>query len=452
MGIFVVGAVASGLANSIALLIAFQAIQGIGSALMVPQSLAIINATFREAERGRAIGLWAGISGGIAALGPWLGGWLVENIAWAGVFWMSVPVVLTAMAVTWREVPDHSGTQKGPLDWPGALLILFGLTGIAYAMISGPNQGWNHPLVLIALTAGVAAAAGFIAVEKKSPAPLVRLSIFRNRLISGANLATLLLYFAFNGTIVFTVLNLQQVQGLSPSQAGLGLLPPTILITLLAASAGSLADRIGPRKQMIGGPLLVSAGILWLTMGGINADYFIHFLPGLILAGAGMALLIAPLTKSAMAVAPSLSGVASGVNNAIARTAGLMAVAILGSVMLAFFSPALESNVEQSGLSSAQRIEIIAQSDKLGGVVIPEEFGNPAAQSAREAIATAFVTAYRGTMAICATLAVTASGVAFLTIDRKRTRMLTEGIMDSSRTVMDKGNDEGTNSSPGKLP
>lgn len=420
MCVFIAGGIASGLAGSASLLIAFQAFQGIGSALMVPQSLAIINATFRESERGRAIGLWAGISGGIAALGPWLGGGLVENIGWSAVFWMTVPVVLAAMVVAWRGLPDQPGEHNGHQDWTGSLLILFSLAGIAYGLISGPVRSWGHPLVLISLAVGIIAAAGFYMVEKRTPNPLVRLDIFRNPLVSGANLVTLLLYFAFNGVIVFTILNLQQVQGLTPSQAGLGLLPPTVIITLLAAPAGSLADRLGPRRQMIGGPLLVGGGILWLTIGGVDADYFVHFLPGLGLAGAGMALLIAPLTKSALSVNPSLSGVASGVNNAVARTAGLLAVAVLGSVMLLLFTPALRSNIEQSGLTPGQQSEIFSQSDRLGGIAIPEDYEEAAKKEAEGAIAGAFISAYRGTMMLCASLAVMASVIAFLTIDRRR--------------------------------
>jgi EmrB/QacA subfamily drug resistance transporter len=416
MLLFAIGAVLSGFAWSIGVLIGFQALQGVGSALMVPQSLAIINACFQEEQRGRAIGLWAGLSGGIAALGPWLGGWLVEAFSWRAVFFMTVPVSLLAFIVTVVFVPENRDTSARKLDWWGTLLILLGLLGIAYGLITGPVGGWSQPLVLLGLIGGPVAIILFILTERRQAEPLVPLKIFRNPLVYGANTATLCLYFALNGAIFFTVLNLQQIQGYSPAVAGLGLLPPIVLITFLAGPAGAIADRIGPRPQMIGGPLIVALGIALLLTGGTDASYFRHFLPGLAILGLGMALVIAPLTKCALMVETRFSGAASGVNNAVARTAGLMAVAVLGAIAISTFALQLQETVNASALTVEEQRQIIVQSDKLGGIEIPDSFGQDARSVAQEAIRGSFVFGFRWAMGVCAALALAAAIISTITI------------------------------------
>ncbi len=420
MSIFALGGILSGFAWSVALLISFQALQGVGSALMVPQSLAIINACFPSEERGRAIGLWAGISGGIAALGPWVGGWLVEYVGWPGVFWMTIPVIIFALGATIRFVPENRDVETARLDWRGTLLVFLGLLGIAYALISAPARGWTAPLILGSLSGGVGALVAFVLLERRIRDPLVSLQIFRNPLVSGANTVTLLLYFAFNGVVVFTVLNLQQIQGYSPTEAGLGMLPPIIIITFLAAPAGTLADRFGPRLQMIGGPALVAAGIALLMTGGTDARYMAHFLPGLVVTGIGMAFVIAPLTKSALLVETQLSGTASGVNNAIARTAALLAVAVLGAVMLAAFAPRLNELLQASQLGAQEQIEIMTQHDRLGGIVIPEGFDEQSRLAALRVVRESFIYAFRWAMGVCATLALLGSVVSFFTIREEK--------------------------------
>jgi MFS family permease len=379
MLLFAIGAILSGFAWSIGALIGFQALQGFGSALMVPQSLAIINACFAERERGRAIGIWAGISGGIAALGPWVGGWLVESFGWPAVFWMTLPVIALSLIVTARLVPENLDPKAGRLDWLGTLFILLGLSGL----------------------------------------PLIPLKIFKNPLVSGANSVTLLLYFAFNGVVIFSVLNLQQIQGFSPIEVGVGLLPPIVIITFLAAPAGALADRFGPRPQMIGGPLLVALGIALLTLGGTSASYFKHFLPGLAIIGIGMGLVIAPLTKSALSVETRFSGSASGVNNAIARTAGLLAVAVVGAIMVSTFVPYLNNAVYSSTLTIEEQSQIVSQADRLGGITVPESFDESARMVAENAVRDSFIFSFRWAMGACAALAFAGSIISFLTIRPK---------------------------------
>lgn len=227
MALFSMGAILSAIAGSLEQLIAFQAVEGVGAALMIPQSLAIINACFAENQRGQAIGLWAGLSGGIAVLGPWLGGWLVETFSWRAVFFMAVPLIILALATTLVFVPESRDQEARRLDWLGTLLIFLGLLGLAYGLIHGPGAGWLTPPVLVALIGGIIAAIFFVVAELSQLEPLVPLKVFRNPLVAGANAVTLFLYFALNGVTFFLVLNLQQIQGYSPAEAGLGLLPPS---------------------------------------------------------------------------------------------------------------------------------------------------------------------------------------------------------------------------------
>jgi EmrB/QacA subfamily drug resistance transporter len=369
--VFGTGAFLSGLSRSAGMLIAFQAVQGVGSALMIPQNLAIINACFAEKQRGQAIGLWAGLSGGIAALGPFLGGWVAETFSWQAVFFMAVPLSIFALIVASMVIPENKNPEARRLDWLGTLLIFLGLLGIAYGLISGPVAGWDKLIVLVGLIGGPVAIALFILIELHQSEPLVPLKIFRNPLVAGANSVTLLLYFALNGLIFFLVLNLQQIQGYSPMIAGLGLLPPIVLITLFAAPSGALTDKIGPRLQMVLGPVIVAMGILLLAIGGADASYIRHYLPGLVLFGIGMALVIAPLTKSALAVEPQFSGSASGVNNAVSRIAALMAVVVLGAIVISAFTTRLNDTISTSTLTQQEQRQILSQSDKLGGIEIP---------------------------------------------------------------------------------
>jgi EmrB/QacA subfamily drug resistance transporter len=415
--LFAVGALLSGLAaKSIGLLITFQAVQGIGAALMIPQSLAIINACFVEHERGQAIGLWAGLSGGIAALGPWLGGWVVETFGWQAVFLMALPLLALTLIVTLVFVPENRDPDARRLDWFGAVFILLGLLGIAYGLIVGPVSGWGTETVLISLIGGIIAIIAFIIIELRIAEPLVPLQMLKKPLVAGANAVTLFLYFALNGVIFFLVLRLQQVHGYSPTTAGLSMLPPIVIITFLAAPAGALADRIGPRLQMILGPTIVAAGMALLAVGGPDAGYVRNFMPGLILFGLGMALAIAPLTKSALAVDPQLSGAASGFNNSVSRIAALLAIAALGAIVLSTFSARLSDTLTSSGLTQENQGQILAQSDKLGGIDIPDNFDRNAQESAGLAIRESFVYGFRWAMVVCAVLALSGAFISFFSI------------------------------------
>ncbi len=414
--VFSVASIFAGFSPTIGFLITFQAVQGIGAALMIPQSLAIINASFPENQRGRIIGWWAGISGAIATIGPWLGGWLVEQFSWRAVFFINVPISAAALVIAAIFISESEKNRGRRLDWLGTAIIFLGLLGVAYGLIQGQISGWTSSAVLTGLAGGGVAVAVFVFAEMRRRAPLIPLEIFKNALVGGANGVTILLYFALNGILFFLVLNLQQIQGYSPSSAGLALLTSTIIIAAFSGPAGSLGDRIGPRLPMIVGPLLVAGGAMVLSLLGDQPAYFSRFFPGLVLVGAGMALVIAPLTKSALLVPAVFSGVASGVNNAVARFAALLAIAVLGAVMLFTFSAQLQDSLRATDLSPAQQTQVLDQADKLGGVEIPADFAPPAQTAAHTAVANSFLYGFRWAMAICAALAAGASVVAFFTI------------------------------------
>ncbi|MEJ0021778.1 MAG: MFS transporter [Candidatus Doudnabacteria bacterium] len=414
--VFTLASILCALAQSIIQLAVFRALQGIGAAMMIPGSLTIINLSFPESRRGRAIGLWSGFSGGIAAIGPFIGGWLVQTLSWRAIFYINLPLGILALALTVYAVAETKNAESRKLDVWGTLLILLGLFGIAYGLMTGPVKTWQDRSVLAGLLGGLACLIAFVFVERKTAEPLVPSAIFRSKLVLGANLATLFLYGALNSLIFFVVLNMQQVQDFSPLKAGLALLPAVLIITFLSGFGGTVADKIGPRLPMIVGPLLVSAGTVWMIFAGVGADYFKAFLPGLILFGLGMAVVIAPLTKSALMVPEHFSGSASGVNNAVARVAALLAVAVLGAVAISFFGSSLRNRIAQTSLAVSEKQQILAQSDRLGGIEVAENFTPQEKLEAKTAIKRSFVDSFRIVLAITAVLAFISSIISAILI------------------------------------
>lgn len=409
-----------GVSQTTTQLIFFRFLQGIGAALMIPGSLSIINASFMEKQRGSAIGLWSGFAGGVAALGPFLGGWLVQTLSWQSIFYINIPIGIFAIFVTMRFVPGAHDLVKRKIDFKGTLLVFLGLLGVTYALISGPEFGWTSAHILATFIAGIVFCVLFVVVEMREKEPMVPLAIFKSPLVTGANLATLFLYFALSGVIFFFVLNLQQVQHFSPINAGLSMLPAILLITFLSGPAGTLADKIGPRTPMIAGPLIVAVGMTSLMIPGTHANYFTGFLPGLVLFGGGMALVIAPLTKSALAVKSDISGAASGINNAVSRIAGLLAVALLGAIVLSLFSIKLNQNLSKLSLNNVQTAQILQQKNKLAAVEIPQNFDGQTKIAAQNAIEESFVYGFRVAMGICAFLALLSAIASYKLITNKK--------------------------------
>jgi EmrB/QacA subfamily drug resistance transporter len=327
--LFAAASLLCGLAPSVPALVAARALQGVAGALLTPGSLAIIAAAFDPQDRSRAVGLWSGLGGVAAAVGPFLGGWLVEW-TWRAVFLVNLPLAAAVVLVAVRHVPESRDPQAAQrLDLPGTLLGALGLGGLTYALIAAGGAGLTTPVV-VAGVLGVAALAAFVMVERRAAMPLVPPELFANRTFTAINLVTFLVYAALGAYFLLLILHLQVVAGYSPLAAGTAVLPVTLLLLALSSRAGALADRIGARWPLTAGPLLAAAGLLLNKGIGPDASYPLDVLPGVVLFGLGLALTVAPLTATVLASAASRhAGIASGVNNAVARAAGLLAVAVI---------------------------------------------------------------------------------------------------------------------------
>jgi EmrB/QacA subfamily drug resistance transporter len=312
-------------------LIAARALQGIGAALLTPGSLAIIEASFAPDDRAAAIGAWSGLGGVMTAVGPFLGGWLVESASWRWIFLINLPFAAVVVWVGLRHVPEtRNDDAPDRLDVVGAVLTVLGLAGIIGGLTRGPEAGWTSPVTLLALLGGIVCLVAFVAVERRTPHPLVPLGIFSSAQFTAANLVTFVVYAALAGAFFLLPIQLQTVAGFSPIASGAALLPVTVLMLLGSPRAGRLATRVGPRLPMSLGPIVAGAGLMLLTGIGASSSYWVNVFPGIVVFGCGLTLTVAPLTATVLGAAPArFAGVASAVNNDVARTAGLVAVAVL---------------------------------------------------------------------------------------------------------------------------
>lgn len=416
--LFSLASVACGLARDPDQLVAARAVQGVGGALLTPGSLAILNVHFRGAARGQAIGLWSGASALTTALGPLLGGWLIDTLSWRWVFFMIVPLGAATVAISLARVPEsRDEAPAGRLDWPGAALATGGLGGLTFGLIEGQERGFDAPLVLAALAVGVGLLAGFVERERRARTPMMPLRLFRSSTFAGANVLTLLLYAAFSGALFFLPFNLIQVQGYSATAAGAAFLPTILLLALLSRAMGGLAVRTGARLLLVVGPLVCSVAFALLALPGVGGSYWTTFFPGLVVLGLGMAISVAPLTTTVMGAVPmQLSGVASGINNAVSRVAGLLAVAAFGIVALALFGPALDARLTGLELPPEARARIEAARSDLAGLQPPEGLDEERARRVEEAVDAAFVRGFRGVAGAAAALAALGAGAAFAMI------------------------------------
>jgi EmrB/QacA subfamily drug resistance transporter len=326
---FAAASMLCGIAPDPGTLIAARALQGVGGALMTPGSLAILEAVFSHEDRGRAIGAWTGLGSIAAAIGPFVGGALVEFADWRWIFWINAPLAAATVVVALRFVPETRAPSEGRFDVPGAVLAAVSLAGLTYCLIE-----WHSSLALPALALGVLSGAAFVYVEHRTTHPMLPLDLFASRVFSAANAMTLLVYAALGAVLFFLVIDLQTVLGFGALQAGLSTLPITVIMLFLAARGGALATRIGPRIPMTVGPLVMSVGVAWLSLLDAGSSYWVSVLPPLVVFGLGLALMVAPLTATVLAAAPDdRAGIASGVNNAVARAGSLFAVAALPAVV-----------------------------------------------------------------------------------------------------------------------
>jgi len=320
-----------GVAPNIGFLILARALQGVGGALLTPGSLAILQASFAPGDRAAAIGAWSGLGGVATALGPLLGGFLVQVVSWRLIFFINLPIAVVVVLIAARHVPETRKPPTGaPLDLAGGIFITAGLIGVTYAVIEGPSRGWHTGPVLLSLVAGILLLAVFAFRERRAADPLLPLGIFRTRQFMAINLVTFVMYGALGGALFLLPIQLQQVLRYSPTAAGVSLLPVTVIMLLLSPRSGALAGLIGPRLQLSFGPLLVGAGMALMTRVGIGATYLTDVLPAVVALGFGLATTVAPLTATALSSAPAVhAGMASAVNNDVARAGGLIAVAVL---------------------------------------------------------------------------------------------------------------------------
>jgi EmrB/QacA subfamily drug resistance transporter len=408
---FAVASVACGFAADTGQLIAARAAQGIAAALLVPGSLALLSASFEEKRRGRAIGTWSGFSAITAAVGPLLGGWLIDQVSWRWVFFLNIPLAMAVILISLRFVPESRDDEAAEgIDWMGAVLATLGLGGLTFGLIESSRLGWADPWILGALIMGVAALAGFLAVEKRTASPMMPLSLFRSRTFTGANLLTLWLYAALGGALFFLPFNLIQVHGYSATAAGAALLPFVLLMFFLSRWSGGLVDRYGARLPLVIGPAVAAAGFGLFAVLASRGGYWTAFFPAILVLGLGMAISVAPLTATVMgAVEQRHAGIASGINNAVSRSASLLAIAAMGLMMLGLFGRGLDRRLDEAGLRLEARRAIEAQKEKLAALEVPASLAEPAQSRAEAAVDGAFLDAYRGVMLAAAGLALLAS-------------------------------------------
>jgi EmrB/QacA subfamily drug resistance transporter len=419
VGLFTAASMLCGLSGSIGMLIAARCVQGVGAALLVPGSLALISATFPEAQRGGAIGTWSAFSGITAAIGPVLGGYLVDHYSWTWAFLVNAPIGVALLIICAAHVPEsRDETTRGQVDLWGATWATLGLAGLIFALIEAPVRGWSSAPVLAAALAGVAGLALFVRAEAVGSAPMLPLALFRIRHFTGANVLTLLLYAALGGGLFFFPLNLVQVQGFGATAAGAALLPFIAIMFALSRWAGQLVDRFGARAPLVVGPGVAAVGFALFALPGTDADYWLGFFPAVCVLGLGMSITVAPLTTTVMnSVGSSLAGVGSGVNNAVSRTGALLAIAVFGLVMAHAFDTTLNDHLSRMPLPAETLGALDMQRNKLAGIVLPAGLDDATAAALRSSISTSFVAGFRRVMLSCAALALLSAFSAWRLID-----------------------------------
>ena len=418
VAIFAGSSLGCGFASSIHQLIIWRSIQGVGAALLVPGSLSIISTSFDEKSRGQAIGTWSGFTAITTAIGPVLGGWLVQHASWRWAFFINLPLAVAVIAISMRRIPESRSAIGGRVDWIGALLTTLGLGGLVSGFIESVTLGWRNPLVIGSLIIGFVCLIALVFVERHVNSPMVPLSLFDSASFSGANLLTLFLYAAIGMFFFVFPLNLIQVQGYSATAAGAAVLP-FVLMFLLSRWSGGLVARYGARGPLIIGPLIASLGFVLFSVPGVGNSYWKAFFPAVVVLGLGMTITVAPLTTVVMtSVDQDRVGTASGINNAVARVAGVLAIAVLGIVMVASFDPHLNRDLAHLSLPADILREIQTQEVKLAGLQVPSGLDRSTMAAVQESITEAFVFGFRIVMLLCAGLSVASAAVARLMLSK----------------------------------
>ena len=411
---FAIASAGCGFSSSINSLLVWRSVQGIAAAFLVPGSLAIISSSFDEKSRGKAIGTWAGFTTITTALGPVLGGWLIEHASWHWIFFINIPLAALVIVVSVWHVPESRNSDARGLDWLGAAVATLGLAALVYGFLESSIFGWTHLRVLGSLIVGAGLLVFFIFVEKTVKTPMVPLKLFDSPSFSGANLLTLFLYAAVGIFFFVFPLNLVQIQKYSATATGAASLPMILLMFLLSRWSGGLINRYGPKIPLIVGPLVAAVGFLLFAVPAVQARYWTAFFPAFVVLGLGMAISVAPLTTVVMNSVPQeRAGTASGINNTVARVAGVLAVAVLGAVMAAAFAHSLRQSLALLNLNATITHQLESNVARLGSLEAPPGADSQTAAAIRSAIAAAFVFGFRLIMLLCAVLAFASAGVAW---------------------------------------
>jgi EmrB/QacA subfamily drug resistance transporter len=417
--LFAAASAACGLAVNVQQLIAARAFQGFGAALLVPGSLSIIGSSFPEKERGRAIGTWSGASAITTGIGPLLGGWLIEHVSWRAVFFINVPIAIVVLWISLRHLAETRDEEARRVDWLGSILAALTLGALVYGLIESSRAGFSAWPVILSLSAATIFGIVFLIVEERMEQPMLPLALFRSRNFGGANLLTLVVYAALSGTLFFLPMNLIQVQHYSATAAGAALLPFIIVMALLSRWAGGLVSRYGSKLPLVIGPVIAALGYGLFALSRAGGSYLTEFLPATAVLGLGMAVSVAPLTTTVMSSVPAGHvGLASGINNAVARSAGLLAIAAFGIVMLNVFSEQLDSRMTAAALPVDVRQKMNLQRTRLGAAT-PGKVDDATGEFLLRAVQESFVRGFRTVMLLGGGLALAGGAIAALTIESR---------------------------------
>ena len=419
--IFALASAGCGFASNIHQLIIARSVQGVGAALLVPGSLAIVSTSFDENSRGPAIGTWSGFTAITTAVGPVLGGWLVQHASWRWVFFLNLPIAAGVVAISLWRMPESRTVRAGRIDWLGAILSTVGLGCLVIGFVESLDLGWSSPLVFGSLMLGVGSLVAFVFVEAASTSPTLPLALFKSRSFSGANLLTLFLYAAIGIFFFLFPLNLIQIQGYSATATGAAVIPLILLMFLLSRWSGGLVARYGWRYPLIVGPVIVALGFVLFAVPFIGGSYWRGFFPAVIVLGCGMAVTVAPLTTAVMnSVDKERVGTASGINNAVARVASVLAIAVLGFVMVKVFGSQLNARTAHLMLPPGVLDDLRANETRLAALPVPSGLNFSMKAAITVSIREAFVFGFRVVMFICAALSLGSAAVAWCFIPKDR--------------------------------
>jgi len=414
VGVFAAASAACGLAPNILMLIFARCVQGIGAALLVPGSLAIIGASFDEESRGKAIGTWSGFTAITTALGPVIGGWLIEHGSWRWAFFLNLPLAVAVVMISLWHVPESRGSKTEHVDWWGALTATLGLGGLVTGLLESAKLGWGNPVVFGSLAEGSTCLVIFMVIEARASTPMVPLELFNSRSFLGANVVTLFLYAAIGVFFFLFPMNLIRVQGYSTTAAGAAALPMILLMFLLSRWSGGLVNRYGRKTPLIVGSLIIASGFTLFAVIPGGSSYWKTYFPAFLVLGIGMAVTVAPLTTVVMSsVDREHVGAASGINNAVARVAGVLAIAVFGIVMVKAFGARLEQNLARLSFAADIVQEIRSKEIDLAGLEPPLGLDANAVAAIRRTISDAFLAGFRLVLLACAGLSVASALVAW---------------------------------------